>query len=118
MNLSELDYVVFLVFFVLVFFVAYKTSHKSDTIDEYFLAGRNLPWWLIGCALLATGISTEQTVAVTGLGSRLGLAVSSYQLLASIVLVVISLFVLPLYLRAGISTIPEYLEFRFDKSTR
>jgi SSS family solute:Na+ symporter len=103
---------------LLAFGVAFKTGHKPDTIEEYFLAGRKLPWWLIGCALQATGISTEQTVAITGLSSRLGFAVSSYQLLASISLVIISLFILPIYFRVGINTIPEYLEYRFDRTTR
>lgn len=98
--------------------MAFKTGHKPDTIEEYFLAGRKLPWWLIGCALQATGISTEQTVAIIGLRSRLGFAVSSYQLLASISLVIIFLIILPIYLRVGINTIPEYLEYRFDRTTR
>ncbi len=118
MSLSFIDFVAFGIFFLLVVFIAVKTWHKTNTVEDYFLAGRNLPWWVIGFALLATGISTEQTVGITGEGFRIGLAIASYQWLASVSLVVISLFILPKFLRAGISTIPEYLQYRYNKTAR
>ncbi len=118
MNFTLLDYIVIVLFFALALFILIRFSTKSETVKDYFLAGQKLPWWIIGVALLATGISTEQTVGVTGRGFKIGLGICSYQWMGSIALVIISLFFLPKFLRAGIVTIPEYLEYRYNGFTR
>lgn len=118
MHFIFLDYAIIVLFFGLAIFISLHFSKKNATVSDYFLAGQKLPWWVIGFALLATGISAEQTVGVAGEGYRIGLGISSFQWLGSIALVIVALFFLPKFLRAGIMTIPEYLEYRYNSATR
>ena len=96
---------------------SYASRGRQDAAD-YFLAGRNLPWWLIGFSLIASNISTEHFVGMAGRGYELGLAIASYEWMAAVTLVLVGFFFLPRFLQAGIYTIPEYLEFRYDVRTR
>ena len=99
---------------------------KSDTGDssggsasDYFLAGRGLSWWLIGFSLIAANISTEQFVGMSGASANwLGMAIASYEWLAAITLVVVAFWFLPKLLRAGLYTIPEFLEYRYGTVAR
>jgi SSS family solute:Na+ symporter len=85
----------------------------------YFLAGRGLSWWLVGFSLIAANISTEQFVGMSGSAANwLGMAVASYEWMAAVTLVVVAFFFLPRFLRTGIYTIPEFLEYRFGLSAR
>ena len=85
----------------------------------YFLAGRGLTWWLVGFSLIAANISTEQFVGMSGSAANwLGMAVASYEWMASITLVVVAFLFLPRFLRTGIYTIPEFLEYRFGVGAR
>ena len=118
MHFTFLDYAIIVLFFGLAIFISLRFSKKNATVSDYFLAGQKLPWWVIGFALLATGISAEQTVGVAGEGYRIGLGISSFQWMGSIALVIVALFFLPKFLRAGIMTIPEYLEYRYNSTTR
>lgn len=93
---------------------------KSDhAASDYFLAGRGLKWWLIGFSLIAANISTEQFVGMSGnAASHIGLAIASYEWMAAITLVVVGFFFLPYFLRAGIYTMPEFLEYRYNSGAR
>jgi SSS family solute:Na+ symporter len=94
------------------------TKGEKDASD-YFLAGRGLTWWLIGFSLIAANISTEQFVGMTGgAADRQGLAIASWEWCASITLVIVAFWFLPKFLKAGIYTIPEFLEYRFDSVAR
>ena len=86
---------------------------------DYFLAGRGLTWWLIGFSLIAANISTEQFVGMSGQAADwLGMAIASYEWMAAITLVVVAFVFLPTFLRSGIYTIPEFLEYRYNAFAR
>ena len=120
MELSGLDIGVLVVFFVCVITVGLLKSRKEKTSEDYFLAGRGLKWWLIGFSLIAANISAEQFVGMSGQAAKgsIGLAVASYEWVAAITLVVVAFFFLPKFLKSGIFTIPEYLEYRFNHTSR
>jgi solute:Na+ symporter, SSS family len=87
--------------------------------EGYFLAGRGLHWWLIGFSLIAANISTEQFVGMSGnAASHVGLAIASYEWMAAITLVIVGFGFLPYFLRAGIFTMPEFLEYRYNGAAR
>ncbi|NCG09250.1 MAG: sodium/solute symporter [Verrucomicrobia bacterium] len=86
---------------------------------DYFLAGRGLTWWLVGFSLIAANISTEQFVGMSGASANwLGMAIASYEWMAAITLVVVGFWFLPKFLKAGLYTIPEFLQYRFDGVAR
>ena len=119
MNLYPIDIAIFVAFIVAVVGIGIFTSRHEKDSESYFLAGRGLSWWLIGFSLIAANISTEQFVGMSGnAADRIGLAIASYEWLAAITLVVVAFFFLPYFLRAGLYTIPEFLEQRFNKATR
>jgi SSS family solute:Na+ symporter len=92
---------------------------KEAGASGYFLAGRGLTWWLVGFSLIAANISTEQFVGMSGSAANwLGMAVASYEWMAAVTLVVVAFLFLPRFLRTGIYTIPEFLEYRFGLSAR
>jgi len=118
MNFSTIDVVIFVGYFVAVALVAVIASRREEDAADYFLAGRNLPWWLIGISLIASNISTEHFVGMAGAGVDFGLAIASYEWMAAITLVIVARWFLPKYLEHGITTMPEYLEMRFDQRSR
>jgi solute:Na+ symporter, SSS family len=118
--LSTLDFVIFVIFCATVVGVGLFTGRKeSRSGEEYFLAGRGLSWWLIGISLIAANISSEQFVGMNGSAAgSYGLAVASYDWLAAMGLGIVAMFILPRILRAGIYTMPEYLEYRYSPAAR
>jgi len=120
MQLSVLDIGVFLAFVVCVVSLGLWKSRKEETSEDYFLAGRGLKWWLIGFSLIAANISAEQFVGMSGQAAMksIGLAVASYEWIAAITLIVVAFFFLPKFLKSGIFTIPEYLEYRYNHTSR
>ncbi|NQT79444.1 MAG: solute:sodium symporter family transporter [Candidatus Aminicenantes bacterium] len=120
MQLSWLDIGVFLTFICFVVGISlYKSRKKKETSEDYFLAGRNLSWYLIGFSLIASNISTEQFVGMSGQSAgHVGMAVASYEWIAAIALVFIAIFFLPKFLKTGIFTIPEFLEHRYNPIPR
>jgi SSS family solute:Na+ symporter len=120
MALGFVDVVVFVVFVTAVIsFGIVKSRHEADS-ESYFLAGRGLTWWLIGFSLIAANISAEQFVGMSGQAAKdhVGLAIASYEWIAAITLVAVAFFFLPTFLRSGIYTIPEFLEYRYHHSAR
>lgn len=119
-----IDIIVFVAFVAAVLFVGLWKSKGEETHGEtgaadYFLAGRGLTWWLIGFSLIAANISAEQFVGMSGQGAGLyGLSVSSWEWIAAITLVVVAFVLLPYFLRSGITTIPEFLEIRYNHWAR
>jgi SSS family solute:Na+ symporter len=123
MNVTPQDLVVFIGFFVVVIGLSIWKSRKVKGADEnsadFFLAGRGLTWPLIGISIVAANISTEQMVGMAGQAAgSTGLAVSSWQLMGSVFIVIVSMTLLPKFLRAGIYTMPEYLEYRYNTTAR
>ena len=93
-------------------------EHKKGAAN-YFLAGRGLTWWLVGFSLIAANISTEQFVGMSGSAANwLGMSIASYEWMAAVTLVVVAFWFLPKFLKAGLYTIPEFLQYRFDGVAR
>jgi SSS family solute:Na+ symporter len=119
MELSVLDIVIFVGFLVAVVTTGIMMSRHEKDSEAYFLAGRGLVWWLIGFSLIAANISTEQFVGMSGQAADyVGLAIASYEWMAAITLVVVAFFFLPKFLQAGVYTIPEFLEYRYNETSR
>ncbi len=94
-----------------------KGGRKKDTSD-YFLAGKTLPWWAIGASLIAANISAEQIIGMAGSGYAVGLAIASYEWMAALALLIVGKFFLPIFLKRGIYTMPQFLEQRFGASVK
>ena len=119
MPLSTTDLVTFVLFLGAVIFVSLRASRGRRTAEGYFLAGRNLGGWAIGMSLVATNISTEHFVGMSGSAATdIGLAIASYEWTAAAALIVIGWFLLPRYLKSGVFTMPEFLERRYDRGAR
>lgn len=119
MELSWIDIGIFVVFFLIVVGVSMYKSRHEETGEDFFLASRGLIWPMIGLSLIAANISTEHFVGMAGQGAGItGLAVASYEWMAAITLVFVAFFFLPRFLRSGIYTIPEYLEYRYNSAAR
>ncbi len=94
-----------------------KKGHKKNA-EDYFLAGKTLPWWAIGASLIASNISAEQFIGMSGSGFALGLAIASYEWMAAATLLLVGVFFLPVFLSKGIYTMPQFLEQRYDSRVR
>lgn len=115
------DIIVFFAFIACVMFVSLWKSggQAGKSADDYFLAGRGLSWWLIGFSLIAANISAEQFVGMSGQGAGAeGLSCASWEWIAAIALVVVAFALLPYFLKSGITTIPEFLEIRYNHWAR
>jgi SSS family solute:Na+ symporter len=122
MNFSTIDYIVFGGYVLLIVGIGLwvsreKEGHEKDTKD-YFLASKALPWWAIGASLIASNISAEQFIGMSGSGFRLGLAIATYEWMAAVTLLIVAWFFLPIYLQKGIFTMPQFLEVRYDSRVR
>ena len=122
MNLGAIDLGVVAVYAVILFGIAIWVSrepagHEKDT-EDYFLAGRALPWWAIGASLIAANISAEQIIGQSGQGFVVGLAIAAYELQAAIVLLIVAKFFLPIFLKRQIYTMPQFLETRYGDGVK
>ena len=122
MTLSTLDIAIVCGYALFIFVLAQwvsreKGSHQKDAQD-YFLASRALPWWAIGTSLIAANISAEQIIGMSGSGYVIGLGIASYEWMAALTLVIVGKYFLPIFLKNGIYTMPEFLERRFGPTVR
>lgn len=120
--LTSTDVVIVLVYAVSLFLLAQwvsreKEGHQKNARD-YFLAGSSLPWWAIGASLIAANISAEQIIGMSGSGFAIGLGIASYEWMAAITLILVGKFLLPIFLKHGIYTMPQFLEQRYDHNVR
>ncbi|GAA6151528.1 sodium/sugar symporter [Pseudoteredinibacter isoporae] len=120
--MSKLDVSVFFIYVVVLLAIAYiisreKVGHEKSTKD-YFLAGGSLPWWAIGASLIAANISAEQIIGMSGSGFAIGLGIASYEWMAAATLIIVAKYCLPIFLKHGIYTMPEFLEHRFDRRVK
>jgi len=123
MNFTLPDLVIFVGFFVVVvslsLWKSWRAKGHAESSSDFFLAGRGLTWPLIGISIVAANISTEQMVGMAGQAAGgVGLAVSAWQLVGSVGIVIIAMTLLPKFLRAGIYTMPEFLEYRYNPAAR
>ena len=120
--LSTLDWVVIAIYFALTFGVAIWASLRErsqrGTSADYFLAGRNVGWFLVGGSLFASNIGSEHLVGLAGTGAASGFAVAQFEVLASLILLILGWVFVPFYLSSGVYTMPEFLERRYSSGTR
>lgn len=112
------DYIVFLFYFIIVagygFYVYYKKKAATPSSKDYFLAEGSLTWWAIGASIIASNISAEQFIGMSGSGFKMGLAIASYEWMGAASLLIVAIFILPVYLKNKISTMPEFLSKRYN----
>src|ERR1700722_6841041 len=117
-QLTEIDWIVIAIYFAILLAVAWWVVRKGkDSATDYFLAGRNLGWWIIGASIFASNIGSEHIVGLAGSGASDGVAMAHYELHAWCLLVLAWVFV-PFYARSLVFTMPEFLERRFSPPSR
>lgn len=122
MQLSTLDVAIVIAYLIGIFVLAQWVSREKagheKTAKDYFLASKALPWWAIGASLIAANISAEQIIGMSGSGYAIGLAIASYEWMAALTLLIVGKFFLPIFLRNGIYTMPQFLEERYGTRIR
>ena len=122
MEFSFIDYLIFIAYALIIVSVGLwvsrsKKGHEKNA-EDYFLAGKSLPWWAIGASLIAANISAEQFIGMSGSGFSLGLAIASYEWMAAITLIIVGKYFLPIFIEKKIYTIPEFVEVRYSKNLK
>ena len=122
MKLQPLDIAIFFTYvvglLVLALWISREEKGASKNTEDYFLASKALPWWAIGASLIASNISAEQIIGMSGSGYAIGLAIASYEWMAAITLIIVGKYMLPIFLKNEIFTMPQYLEQRFDSKVK
>ncbi|MFN8285323.1 MAG: sodium/solute symporter [Chitinophagales bacterium] len=116
--LSGADYLVFLVYFLIVagfgLWIYQRKRKAAENSTDYFLAEGQLTWWAIGASLIASNISAEQFIGMSGSGFKMGLAIASYEWMAAATLIIVAVFFMPVYLKNKIYTMPQFLQQRYN----
>ena len=122
MDFSTIDIAVFALYALIILsiglFVSRQKKGETKSAEDYFLAGKSLPWWAIGASLIAANISAEQFIGMSGSGFALGLAIASYEWMAAITLLVVGKYFLPIFIEKGLYTIPEFIEKRYSTNLK
>lgn len=122
MMFSAIDSIVFILYGVVIIglglFVSRQPKGIEKNANDYFLASKSLPWWAVGASLIAANISAEQFIGMSGSGFKIGLGIATYEWMSALTLVLIALFFIPIYLKKGVFTMPQFLEQRFDKRVK
>src|SRR3954468_17878826 len=118
-QLKSSDYIVFLIYFVIVALYGWWVYQRKKTAQtstkDYFLAEGSLTWWAIGASLIASNISAEQFIGMSGSGFKMGLAISTYEWMAAATLMIVAIFFIPVYLKNKIYTMPQFLSQRYNE---
>jgi SSS family solute:Na+ symporter len=115
------DYLVFVIYLVIVASYGYWVYHKKKKANitashDYFLAEGSLTWWAIGASLIASNISAEQFIGMSGEGFFVGIAVAAYEWIAALALIIIAVWFIPVYLKNKIYTMPQFLKTRYNET--
>ena len=117
-----LDIIIFAAYLLIIvglgIWISHRKKNKDKTAEDYFLAGKSLPWWTIGASLIAANISAEQFIGMSGSGFAGGFAVASYEFMAAITLIIVAKFFLNDTATPGIYTIPEFVEKRYSRKLK
>src|SRR5690349_11194618 len=117
-HLRTPDYIVFFIYFIVVAVYGYWIYHKKKSAQmdskDFFLAEGSLTWWAIGASLIASNISAEHFIGMSGSGFALGLAISSYEWMAAATLILVAVYFIPVYLKNRIYTMPQFLSLRYS----
>src|SRR5688572_12155672 len=118
-QLATKDIIVFLFYFVIVagygYWIYQRKKNTHNDSKDFFLAEGSLTWWAIGASLIASNISAEQFIGMSGQAFQLGLGIASYEWMAAITLIIVAIFFMPLYLKNKIYTMPQFLRQRYDE---
>ena len=117
-SLTTIDIITIITYLFAIIGIGIWVSRKTETSEDYFLAGRTLTWFFIGSSLLASNISSSSLIGMAGSAYNSGIAVYNYEWMAAIILVVFAIFFIPFYLKSRVFTMPEFLERRFDSRSR
>ena len=119
---STIDYGIFIIYGLLIIFLGLWVSRTKKgtkkTAKDYFLASKSLPFWAIGASLIASNISAEQFIGMSGSGYAIGLGIASYEWMSAITLIIVGKYFLPIFLKKNIYTMPQFLEMRYDGRVR
>lgn len=119
-QLNGIDYTVFLVYFLIVasygVWIYQKKKRSQASTTDFFLAEGSLTWWAIGASLIASNISAEQFIGMSGQGFSIGIAIAAYEWLAAISLIIVAVFFMPIYLKNHIYTMPQFLKQRYNET--
>jgi len=119
-QLKSSDYIVFLIYFIIVALYGWWVYQRKRTAQtstkDYFLAEGSLTWWAIGASLIASNISAEQFIGMSGSGFKMGLAISTYEWMAAATLMIVAIFFIPVYLKNKIYTMPQFLNQRYNST--
>jgi solute:Na+ symporter, SSS family len=117
-RLQTADYIVFFIYFIVVaaygYYIYHKKKSATTSSKDFFLAEGSLTWWAIGASLIASNISAEHFIGMSGSGFALGLAISTYEWMAAATLIIVAIFILPVYLKNRIYTMPQFLSVRYN----
>jgi len=117
-RLQTSDYIVFAIYFVIVagygWWVYHRKKQAQANTKDYFLAEGSLTWWAIGASLIASNISAEQFIGMSGSGFKMGLAIATYEWMAAATLLIVAAFFIPVYLKNKIYTMPQFLNMRYN----
>ncbi len=117
-TLQIADYIVFFIYFILIsaygIYIYKKKKAATTSSNDFFLAEGSLTWWAIGASLIASNISAEHFIGMSGSGFALGLAISTYEWMAAATLIIVAIFILPMYLKNRIFTMPQFLAKRYN----
>ncbi len=117
-KLQIADYIVFLIYFIAVsaygYYIYKRKKKKSPDSKDFFLAEGSLTWWAIGASLIASNISAEHFIGMSGSGFAIGLAISTYEWMAAATLIIVAIFIIPIYLKNKIYTMPQFLAQRYS----
>src|SRR5678809_1699389 len=119
-QLATSDIIVFLFYFIVVavygYWIYWKKKKLSADSKDFFLAEGSLTWWAIGASLIASNISAEQMIGMSGSGFKMGLAISTYEWMAAVTLIIVAVFFMPVYLKNKIYTMPQFLNERYNST--
>ena len=122
MNISNIDFSILIIYAITILSIGLYVSRtkkgKEKNSSDYFLASKALPWWAIGASLIAANISAEQFIGMSGSGFAIGLAIASYEFMAALTLIIVGKYFLPIFIKKGIYTIPEFLEKRYNSNVK
>ncbi|MEM6586480.1 MAG: sodium/solute symporter, partial [Pseudomonadota bacterium] len=122
MTLDTIDVVIIIGYAIallgIALFVSREPAGHDKNTEDYFLAGRALPWWAIGASLIASNISAEQIIGQSGQGFAVGMAIAAYEWQAAIVLIIVAKYFLPIFLKRRIYTMPQFLEQRYGTGVK
>ncbi len=121
-SLGTIDYVIFVAYAIMIMTMGLRFGRSKGgsgkASKDYFLAGNSLAWWAIGASIIASNISAEQFIGMSGSGFAIGLGIASYEFIAAASLIVVAVFFLPIFIREKIYTMPQFLELRYGTTVR